>query len=138
MSIIYDALKRVEDKTAKDTKSNLGSSKADKSKFPWKAFLFFVLISLGLGGLLIVNLRVRTGASTPKELIIPEKKSAPPKEVSGLSLKGIFFSDGEYIALINDQMVKVGDFIGEAELIRIEPDGVEIKIGDSTLKLSYP
>jgi hypothetical protein len=142
MSIIYDALKRLEGKTKKHARLETGSPERGKSKLSKVIFAVFFLIALSSVSLLVIKIYKMPASHTPsvsKKLRSPkEETSSPKKEASGLSLSGIFFSDGEYLALINDRIVKVGDYIGKAQVVKIEPDGVEIKFKDSTLRLSYP
>ncbi|MFH1338676.1 MAG: hypothetical protein ABIH40_02370 [Candidatus Omnitrophota bacterium] len=141
MSIIYDALKRVEGKTEGDTKLNAGSPGRKNPKLSKAIFVVFFLIVLGSASLLVINISKKSAPHTspvPGAPKIPPETPLRSKGGSGLSLSGVFFSDGEYVALINDRMVRVGDYIGEAQVVKIESDGVEIKFKDSTLRLSYP
>ncbi|RKY29442.1 MAG: hypothetical protein DRP74_08805 [Candidatus Omnitrophota bacterium] len=142
MSIIYDALKRLEDKSKKHAGLEADRPEGGKSKLSKVVFAVLFLIALSSVSLLVIKIYKMPARHTPlasETLRIPnEKISSPRKEASGLSLNGIFFSDGEYLALINDRMVKVGDYIGKAQVVKIEPDGVEVKFKDSTLRLSYP
>ncbi|MBM3255779.1 MAG: hypothetical protein FJZ08_05705 [Candidatus Omnitrophica bacterium] len=65
------------------------------------------------------------------EIAAPQKKS--PSE---LTLSGIFFSEQIGYALINNQIVKEGDKISGATVVRISLDGVDLKYEDSAINLS--
>ena len=71
-------------------------------------------------------------------LSAPKEKSSAAKKLPALYLTGIFFSDGEYLALMNDRIVKVGDFIEEVRIQKIDSDGVDVKFKDSSFRLNYP
>ena len=62
-----------------------------------------------------------------------------PQELdfTGLSLKGIIYSEKGAIAIINDEVLKEGDSIGEYTVIKIEEKSVVLKKGNEgfTLKL---
>lgn len=51
-------------------------------------------------------------------------------------LNGIFFSDNKGFALINNQIVAVGDKVSGATVKRISADEVELDLDGSTLKLT--
>ncbi|TRZ95095.1 hypothetical protein D4R78_04390 [bacterium] len=52
-----------------------------------------------------------------------------------LVLSGVFFSEEEGFALINNQIVKVGDLVSGATVKQIGFDGVELTVGDRVIKL---
>jgi hypothetical protein len=54
----------------------------------------------------------------------------------GMVLNGIFFSDNEGFALIDNQIVKVGDSVGKATVKSITVDEVELDNAGSLIKLS--
>jgi len=84
----------------------------------------------------------------------PKEAPAKPKEVPPLEttpiisrysktgaqespvLNGIFFSENEGYALINNQIVKVGDVVCGATVKRISIDGVELEVAGSIVKLT--
>ncbi len=62
------------------------------------------------------------------------EKSAPKTEdtpSSKLVLKGVFWSAGNPQALINGQVVKIGDKVRGAEVIDIKKEGVKMRTGDN-------
>lgn len=172
MSIIYDALKKVESLNKKDLKYE--ASREDKhSKPKIKTYLIYVLVvcvGLFIGNLsfaLLAYYSKRRATSqtkerpkplvkeqakqeSPKELLVPakseqvlanESKSTLPVEVKNeplpsLILNGIFFSEDEGYALINNEIVKVGDVVDGATVKRISVDEVELEFSGSQIKLS--
>ncbi len=58
---------------------------------------------------------------------------APPQN---FILNGILFSPGESFALINNKIVKEGDKIGDAAVVLIKEDYVEMKDNSSSFKLT--
>ncbi len=156
MSIIYDALKRIEAKT-KNTKESPGGPKPNNSKFLRRIiYIFCIMIVIGFVGYFMGKPSVSPPPSEPlptKELNLPvevetplpppsPEEELPPsdKDLPLLSLTGIFFSDGQYSALINDQIVKVGDLIEgtQIQVQKIDSKGVDIKFKDSSFRLNYP
>ncbi len=102
-----------------------------------------VLICFGLTFTLIASNR-RDQTSRPKispeeknqqanqqalqNLASAKKKAAVTKTPSGesLVLNGIMSSEGEQMALINNEIVRPGDYIGEARILKILENQVEI------------
>ena len=60
----------------------------------------------------------------------------PGQISSPFILKGILFSQGKGSALINDAVVKEGDFLEGAEVLDITKDAVELKTKNSQIRLS--
>ena len=161
MSIIYEALKRIESKKTKDAGNLHSNPQRDNFKFPRMAYIICILIIFILLGVLIIKRSFFGNASVSssrvyeqpsvskkqvaariKPISVKEKEipsSTSVKDLPPLSLTGIFFTDGEYMALVNDQMVRAGDFIEEeVQIGKIDSDGMEIKFKGSTFRLSYP
>ncbi|OGX43894.1 MAG: hypothetical protein A3G38_03065 [Omnitrophica WOR_2 bacterium RIFCSPLOWO2_12_FULL_51_8] len=156
MSIIYDALKKVECSAAAETKPRL---KAKISKPRKIGLAAAYLLAAGLGVMLgNFIFSVLISPSTPardapakQAMQEPPKaaaplapaglalEQAPPAKVSGapnLVLNGIFFSRDEGYALINNQIVKEGDEVDGATVKEINIDEVELAALGSTIKLS--
>ena len=166
MSIIYDALKKVEVSVNKDS---LDKTKVDKKTYgpKLKIYLLFTLV-IG-SGFFIANIvfnlftkpsqrdvnivskiqpqvnkgeDVNSASELPQKITNPEPNLATaPVEVEKpssplLVLNGIFFSRNEGYALINNSIVKASDTIDGAVVTRITLDGVELKFQDSVIKLS--
>jgi len=60
------------------------------------------------------------------------------EEGSGFYVTGIFYSDNQFFALVNNQMVKVGDSVRGAHIDNIDFTGVDITFEGSTSRLDYP
>ena len=157
MSIIYDALKKVE---GLNTGLNAGLDKGQKSKF--KVYLIYALVACF--GFFIANIffglfKLKTiQTQAPDTLVknepqtdtvqvpveaLPSKASTSPSEAikediqEGLVLNGVFFSEDQGYALINNRIVKEGDIIGGLTVQRIDLDSVELESAGSVIKLSY-
>lgn len=153
MSIIYDALKKAQ--------KAIGAGAKPQSAAP-PLLLYALIICLGLFILntfftllsrskkstaapteplpLVKKTQVASPASPIQEL--PEGASVPAtakKELlSSLVLNGIFFSENEGYALINNRIVKEGDTVEGATVKQINLDGVELERDNITVKLSSP
>lgn len=133
MSIIYDALKRVEVKE-KGTGGNLSSHPGPKRNKPGLLQLIYLLCILIVFGFLVI---FAVNSFMGKPLLGKPSKSSAQKPA--LYLTGIFFSDGRYMALINDRAVKIGDLIeGHGEIYKIDSSGVDIRFKDESFRLNYP
>lgn len=154
MSIIYDALKKVE-------KSGILKVKADKEERYSKSklkiyFFYFLVICFGvfIGNIFFSFLSQPKGSLTqqlepPAEETLPEPTEEPPLESApptsadkekklkeSLVLSGVFFSQNEGYALINNQIVKEGNLIEGATVKRIGLNEVELEFEGLTVKLS--
>ena len=159
MSIIYDALKRIDNKkTSTDNKtqdaSKIGGSGGNKPKIPWLRYFMAVLLLIAFSGLMreyLVkrNSRSKAPASSEQQVIKPgivslpqaasDKQASPSqKQLRGFSLTGIFFTEGEYIALINNEMVKLGDSINGFKIVGIGPQGVDVEHEGMTYRITTP
>ena len=171
MSIIYDALKKVETKIADSgiKPEVLGFPKKSPSKL--KSYLFYLLI-LVAGFLIAGTIFILSGpqkkpwdilskiakpaslkkitTAVSEKLKLPTSAKEPPttpispafsEEPPGgtppiLVLNGVFFSENEGYALINNQIVREGDLINGATVERINLQGVELKSEGSVISLS--
>ncbi|MFH1577595.1 MAG: hypothetical protein ABIC18_00795 [Candidatus Omnitrophota bacterium] len=152
MSIIYDALKRAEEKKGKNYDGNIRVSRRNNFKFLRLIYIASIIIIAGLVKILIsksffnLPLAFNTPASDVASLRISDtglmpfsaKRVSANKAVSDFSVNGIFLSNNEYIALIDNQMLKVGDYIDGAQLVSISPNGVEIQFKGITYRINYP
>ena len=159
MSIIYDALKKVE-------KNVVGQPSPEKGKVSEntitrrKLYLIYVLVvcigALGanLSYSFLTSFQNKSFAiikkinkAAPQAQAVP--KQAPPvkigpaipstkKEPQGeqpFVLSGIFFSQNEGYALINNKIVKNGDKVGGAVVKKVGLDEVELEQEGKTIKL---
>lgn len=161
MSIIYEALKKVEETQGKDLALQI-----DKShKHKYKIYLLYatVLCSGFLIANIIFNLFISlsyenstnlskskkdsiylTESTVKKEFPAAEKQDIniypelPIKKQKSpsLVLNGIFFSENQVYALINNRIIREGDVIEGATVKRITLEGVELEIEGSLFSLS--
>ena len=171
MSIIYDALKKVEQSNIGVTNPREAVAKA-QIKHKLKTYLLYVLVvCAGFFSANIfftflshpkivskVNIKLPAAAALvrekpkqkqPKATIHTQQKPVQPsaelvasagsplKAASRamLVLNGIFFSQDEGYALINNHIVKEGDTVDGALVKRIGVDEVELEVNGSSLKL---
>jgi len=170
MSIIYDALKKVETKIADSGIKPEALNLPKKSPSKLKIYLFYLLI-LGAGFLiagtifilsnpqkkplamlseiakpahlknittaLSGKLKLATPAKEPPSApVLPALSEEPAKGATPiLVLNGVFFSENEGYALINNQIVREGDLINGATVERINLQGVELKSEGSVINL---
>jgi hypothetical protein len=163
LSIIYDALKKAEKNINTDmTPETNKASGYTKSKL-YLIYVLAACFGLFIGNIVFAFLsRTKAFARKPDTNVIKEptnKMPVPPitstkpadSSVSGPQagvsrystkgpaepwvLNGIFFSGNQGYALINNQIVKVGDCIGAATVKRITIKEVELDIGGSSVRL---
>jgi hypothetical protein len=152
MSIIYDALKKVQAFQHKPPKDNLPQPPLKPKRH---IYLVYVCVA-GLGvfvASILFNLfaprqptnqavsnqptleKTQAGPNTPTHIPLPaEPKTPPPKSVWVLT--GVFFSENQGYALINNRIVKEGDVIEEATVKRISLEEVELESNGNLIKLS--
>lgn len=165
MSIIYDALKKVEASiSSRDSLVTKPDKKERKSKLKnylprtkmVRGLLYILVICLGF---FIANIFFgvisKPSIIGKSQLPVIQKEALPtliPKEETLLDtslpvsterraapllvLNGVFFSENEGYALINNRIVKKGDVIDGAVVMQINLDGVECKFEDSVISLS--
>jgi hypothetical protein len=97
--------------------------------------------SQGLSRLITILPRKSEGSSSsPLSLTNKEPLGAIKKRlqhtVTPYVLNGVFFSDDKGYALINNEIVEEGNIIDAATVVKINTDGVELKIKDKTVRLS--
>lgn len=133
MSIIYEALKKVQTQFS-------APFKAQKRNNPWLwASVGFVFLGfLGCGFVLMLLINSFTSKTvikyvSPKKADTLESQETPnpppiPKQNSpdALFLNGIMTMEGEYMALINNKIVKEGDYIQNLRVLSITQDKVEL------------
>jgi len=143
MSIIYDALKKIQKSNVVD--SNYIMDRKEK-KYKYKVYFFYTaIVCIGLFiGYIFFSFLSRPGYSAMKQAVktsvkdnnslsveetplgnVPVVSAAPEKKPHDpWVLNGIFFSQDEGYALINNQIVKEGDLIAGGKVKRITLDEV--------------
>lgn len=159
MSIIYDALKKIEDDVHKEVEIKKEKRHKPKRKIYIMYAVYALVISLGLFGANILfgflarldnypakhlNVHPPAEANIPQtqagknktEITQPLVVSPPQKAVlPPLILNGVFFSGNESYALINNQIVKEGDVIAAATVVRITLEAVTLEANGSRFEL---
>ncbi|MFA5095818.1 MAG: hypothetical protein WC478_00555 [Candidatus Omnitrophota bacterium] len=156
MSIIYDALKKVQHKISGEKPAQLPdaapqplSEKIERPKInPLLIYIF--IISLGLvAGNFAYKYFSRPKAPAPvqrNKVITPAlqpppaalKSALPAAEPPALVLNGVFFEQGAGFALINNRIARMGDEIEGAKVKEITMEGVTLEFGGKTIKLLSP
>ncbi len=166
MSIIYDALKKVQkisDNEKTPQKETAQPIKVKAKINPILIYLLVVCLGLVLGNF-AYNYYGQTKNMLPaKKEIIGQAKTNPPVQTLNqngsapalkpdvsvnpappsnpeptLVLNGVFFEQGEGYALINNKIVRVGDEISNAKVKEIAITGVELEFEGKTIKLASP
>lgn len=154
MSVIYDALKKVE--KSKSIDSTVKINKTDKPKL--KTYLVYALV-ICLGFFIasqLFSLFSKPLEKTTLPQVLPKdtakaapSKTNPPDSKANLItapepkkeplhpfvLNGIFFSQGEGYALINNQIVKEGDMVDGAKVLKITLEEIALDAEGSMITL---
>lgn len=155
MSIIYDALKKIE-----QSGSLVVRAKEDKPVDKRRLFLVYALVLVS--GVLLAKfswwgmtefisrgtkdetrqLSAAVPAAKPKKILpletvsVLDYRAAPqPDKRETFVLNGIFFSEEEGYALINNQVTKEGDLVDGALVKNISPDTVELDSQGEIIRL---
>ena len=157
MSIINEALKKTEEHLQKNAaKENSLPAKPSGSQ----PILFYVLILLAglLLGNFMFNLLKHTAGTikipknnplpvvqitNPPALAVPLPPNPPIEEnphpaKANFVLNGIFFSDNDSYALINNQIVRENDYVDAAKVSSITANTVELDNAGTTITLTTP
>ena len=160
MSIINEALKKTAEHLQKKTDQN---SPLSPKSFSHKPYLLYGLILFAglLIGNLIFNLLKHTPKNKPRQNekpisinntlvttpttpppLAPASLNPPevehPSKKAGFILNGIFFSDNDGYALINNQIVRKGDYVDGAQVREITANNVQIDNAGQMITLTTP
>lgn len=158
MSIIYDALKKAQVKITRP-EGILPKPAHKKNTRPISSnFLaYFLVIAVGLsaGAILYSYFKLQRKITPPPIQIPappvqmpPQAKEEPPapkvispqpekqETIPSFTLNGIFFSENDTYALVNNRIVREGDDIEGCLVKKINPTDVEIALRDKIIKLS--
>ncbi len=158
MSIIYDALQKVQKNINKQTtppqpQAPKGTSPAKAKTKPFLIYILVVCFGLALG-----NFAYNFLNHKPKKIISGTSSLAPLKQAAvtqtdsseepanpnatlsepTLVLNGVFFEQGDGYALINNKIVRPGEEIEHAKVKEITIDGVTLDFNGKIIKLSSP
>lgn len=143
MSIIYEALKKTQNSINAHVKPN-PRIKLKRSKFlPWVLFILFAISLAAFAGKFIFK-NPSPAIIISEPIVTPPVPPPPPPAVEAkpvektppaLVLNGVFYSQDQAYALINNQIVKKGDVLDGAivrritlEAVELERDGLEIRL----------
>ncbi len=147
MSIIYDALKKVEASVINEPKTKTDKRVKPKIK-PYLLYALLACVGLFIANAFSVFSFPKPSLNKTQAAVKPEPIIQPPARTSALevipqelkppsfNLTGVFFSKDESYALINNQIVKKGDKIDGATVMEITVDEVVLESKGSTIKLS--
>lgn len=134
MSIIYDALKKVENKLELNGGKNLA---ADVKRIVRKkpVYFYFALVVAGIT-LASVAYNVITKSYLDRVVTISANEHGPARLGNDLTLNGIFFSGQTNYALLNNQIVREGDAVMGVTVRRITSELVELDKNGVLYRLS--
>ncbi len=161
MSIIYDALKKAEKAIHENLKVSVSLKPKDpntpKHKFV-ALYILIIILGLGIGNVVFtflgrykitpakenlprISAQPKKQLETPKPIETAPTPTPPPPVVSNkpqeaFVLNGIFFSRNEGYALINNHIVRMGDTVDGALVLKITADEVELNSGGATVTLT--
>ena len=139
MSIIYDALQKTQKNRI--TKSDIMTPKPRTNVLKIKLILMLTsALIVTTGFYFFSQFRHLSTSVTPIKKIVQIAKTTPPQPTvennKQLSLQGIFSSDKNKMAMINNKMYQVGDTVDEMKIISITQKGVKLQKKNEVLTLS--
>jgi hypothetical protein len=159
MSIIYDALKKVEKSANRDIITEVNKERSGNKLISYLLYALVVCAGLFLANAIFAVFSVPQSTLKPEaplKAIMPSKaieqpavagkstafapavievKKAP--EIPPLLLNGVFYSKNEGYAIINNRVVKQGDFVDGVKVRKVSLEDVELETsGGLTFKLS--
>lgn len=158
MSIIYEALKKVEGNITDADAVVMPKPRRLKKLSKRRVYLLYVLAGCfvlflaniaflkfsGPRNSMVKNLPPSISGNNPQDpaQANPETKIAEapkPQEpvLPSFVLNGLFFSGNDGYALVNNQIVREGDVVDGAEVERIIDNAVELKCQGKEIKLTY-
>ncbi|UCD15816.1 MAG: hypothetical protein JSV34_01850 [Candidatus Omnitrophota bacterium] len=135
MSIIYEALKKAEEKNKPHY----------KPKSDFKIIFLIFMVMMGAGIFYVVWKTVSGSDFSPNSKVVYAKKEKKPKTNSlkkaikkdiGYNLQGIIYDKNEPLAIINGKQIRVGQSIEEALLTQISQEGIEIETSQGKVFIS--
>ncbi|MCM8762884.1 MAG: hypothetical protein NC936_04410 [Candidatus Omnitrophica bacterium] len=141
MSIIYDALKKIE---KKEEKRPQGFRKRKNISF---GVLIFLCIAIALTIFFIqrakrqlLRAKEMQNSIQVKTFSTPSEKAFPPETASthqeSYTLEGIIYSYDNPLAIINGKIVKKDDLIDNFKVVAIKPESVELLNSDDNTSLT--
>ena len=135
MSIIYDALRKTQEnrENIRDPQEMTGKTSVMKSNrnFEWPDI--FLLGSIGALLILLIAIYLTHLSFTPdaKKVAVVTPPAVPavtePTPLPKLVLNGVFLSDHEQIAMINNQTYHFGDIVSGLKIVDIQGSSVKLQ-----------
>jgi len=154
MSIINEALKKTEEHLQKNAAKDKPSAIKTSLAKPFLLYILILLAGLLLGNFIFTLLKRKTQTvrapikntnaviQTTNLFSLPILPSHPAEEhkpaKTSFILNGIFFSDNDSYALINNQIVRENDYVDEAKVSLITADSVQLDNAGQTITLTTP
>lgn len=142
MSIIYDALKKVENPEikpkVKPPLENLNLNSSKQSLQPKNSKAIYIVIPLVLVSIILLTKSIIGATSNKPTKVAPQTPPATmkiPSSTSRLTLNGIVYDNKRSYAIVNNEVVRIGDSIKGAKIIRILPKAVEFEVKGKTIIL---
>ncbi|MDP2938888.1 MAG: hypothetical protein Q8O13_02245 [Candidatus Omnitrophota bacterium] len=133
MSIIYDALKKVQNQfpmpNSVKNKNNIWlwlSIGSITLGFLGCGFVLMLLINSSSQKTVIKNIKPENNKPTETLKAINLPQISKQTSSNTLVLNGIISMEGEYLALINNQILKEGDYIQDMRILSITKERVEL------------
>jgi len=110
-------------------------------RFSKERIILFFIIFLGPIFLIYSQNQQSGFESSPRDPLLPliAKNGSilipSDTDISGLNLKGIIYSEGNSIAIINDEVLSEGDKIGNYFVLKIDERNVLLKKDNETFTL---
>lgn len=155
MSIIYDALKKVESSSNKEIpapEARISGAKPGSRVKVYLIYLSVVCLGLLLGNVFFLFLShkkmdtetvqveppalVKAPADNQLPVVVQQPVDTKKENTSVFTLNGVFFSQNQGYALINNRIAKVGDTIAGATVKSIDLDEVELERSGVTFKIN--
>lgn len=142
MSIIYDALQKTQ-KNREVVSATIDASSKDQPDRRLKLALAFLLplVAVLVLALIYFIYKSQSHPVSPAKMVatkinpLPVRVQKPLPNKANFVLNGTFISDQSKIAMINDQMFKIGDHVDGMEIVDIQYGKVKLKIDNMVLEL---
>lgn len=139
MSIIYKALQKTQRKREHENHSLFEPNDTVTHHSYWFDAILLVIIAILLTVVIIAYYpRMHFFAKAAPVIVKPQLSPQAVKEAAFKSqyhLNGIFVSDQNIIAMINNQYFHLGDIVGDMKIISITDKSVRLKNQDQVIEL---
>jgi hypothetical protein len=142
MSIVYDYLKKIQDKKEPEKVTPIPAApivKKSAGSFPWVKVMAGILMCslLGAGLYFFLPKFLKTEIKIPQ---IPQKARPVRPAIPDFNflLEGIIYNPSKPFAIFDGKMYEVGGKFGDFEIVKITPDTVDLKnLKDNTSRTAH-